>query len=60
MWMFVSKFSKNLGHYIRYPSDLALLPVSIVFGWLHGLIKLYAMFTLDVVRTPLTISLSST
>ena len=50
-WMFVSKFSKNLGHYIRYPSDVALLPVSIMFGWFHGLIKLYAMVTLDVVST---------
>ena len=49
VWMFISKFSKNLGHYIRYPSDAALLPVSIFFGWFHGLIKLYAMVTLDVV-----------
>ncbi|KAF7506273.1 hypothetical protein GJ744_012081 [Endocarpon pusillum] len=48
VWMFISKFSKNLGHYIRYPSDTALLPVSIFFGWFHGLIKLYAMVTLDV------------
>ena len=52
VWMFVSKFSKNLGHYVRYPSDVALLPVSILFGWFHGLIKLYAMATLDVVSTP--------
>jgi hypothetical protein len=49
VWMFVSKFSKNLGHYLRYPSDVVLLPVSILFGWFHGLIKLYAMVTLDVV-----------
>lgn len=47
--MFVSKFSKNLGHYRRYPSDIALLPVSIMFGWFHGLIKLYAMVTLNEV-----------
>lgn len=47
--MLISKFSKNLGHYVRYPSDIALLPASIIFGWLHGLIKLYAMVTLDVV-----------
>jgi hypothetical protein len=53
VWMLVSKFIKNLGHYVRYPSDIALLPVSIIFGWFHGLIKLYAMFTLNVVRTPL-------
>lgn len=52
VWMFISKFSKNLGHYIRYPTDVALLPVSILFGWFHGLIKLYAMVTLDVVSVP--------
>lgn len=53
VWMFISKFSKNLGHYIRYPSDVALLPVSIAFGWFHGLIKFYAMVTLDVVSVSL-------
>ncbi len=52
LWMLTSKFTKNLGHYIRYPTDAALLPVSILFGWFHGLIKLYAMVTLDVVSVP--------
>lgn len=50
-WMFVSKFIKLLGHYIRYPVDFLLLPVSILFGYFHGLIKLYAAFTLNVVST---------
>lgn len=49
LWMFVSKFIKLLGHYIRYPADFLLLPVSIFFGYFHGLIKLYAAFTLNVV-----------
>ncbi|ODH50513.1 hypothetical protein GX48_03331 [Paracoccidioides brasiliensis] len=48
LWMFVSKFIKLLGHYIRNPADFLLLPVSILFGYFHGLIKLYAAFTLDV------------
>ena len=48
-WMFITKFVKLLGHYIRYPADLLLLPVSILFGYLHGLIKLYAMLSLNVV-----------
>ena len=48
-WMLMSKFLKLLGHYIRHPVDLLLLPVSIVFGYLHGLIKAKAMLTLDVV-----------
>lgn len=49
-WMFISKFIKLVGHYIRYPADFLLLPVSIIFGYLHGLIKVYAMLSLNVVR----------
>ena len=52
-WMILSKFLKLLGHYIRYPADFVLLPVSIMFGYLHGLIKAYALLTLNVVsRSP--------
>ncbi|KAL1975353.1 hypothetical protein VTN31DRAFT_3745 [Thermomyces dupontii] len=47
-WMFISKFIKLLGHYIRYPSDILLLPVSILFGYFHGAIKMYAAITLNV------------
>lgn len=49
LWMFISKFIKLLGHYIRYPADVVLLPVSVLFGYFHGLIKLYAACTLNVV-----------
>lgn len=52
LWMILSKFSKNLGHYVRNPVDVLLIPVSIFFGWFHGLIKLHAMLTLDVVSNP--------
>ena len=49
-WMFVSKFIKLMGHYIRYPSDFLLLPVSISFGYFHSLIiKVYALLSLNVV-----------
>lgn len=48
-WIFISKFVKLLGHYIRYPVDFLLLPVSILFGYLHGLIKAKAMVSLNVV-----------
>ncbi|KAK2745184.1 hypothetical protein FQN55_006308 [Onygenales sp. PD_40] len=48
VWMFVSKFIKLLGHYIRYPVDFVLLPVSIFFGYFHGLVKLYAACSLSV------------
>ncbi|KAL8737958.1 MAG: hypothetical protein Q9181_001180 [Wetmoreana brouardii] len=47
-WMFLSKFVKLLGHYIRYPVDFLMLPVSILFGYFHGLIKGYAMLSLNV------------
>lgn len=50
LWMFVSKFIKLLGHYVRYPADFLLLPVSILFGYFHGIIKVYAGLTLNVVR----------
>ena len=48
-WIFVSKVVKLLGHFIRYPVDIFLLPVSIAFGYFHGLVKLYAFCTLNVV-----------
>lgn len=47
--MFISKFIKLLGHYRRYPADFLLLPVSILFGYFHGAIKIYAAVTLNVV-----------
>lgn len=49
LWMFISKWIKLLGHYIRYPVDVLLLPVSILFGYFHGIIKVYAVLTLNVV-----------
>lgn len=51
VWMFFSKFIKLLGHYRRYPADFLLLPVSILFGYFHGAIKIYAAVTLNVVST---------
>ena len=48
-WMFLTKFLKLLGHYIRYPVDFLFLPISIMFGYLHGLIKARAMLSLNVV-----------
>ena len=50
-WMLTSKFIKLLGHYIRYPVDFVFLPISIIFGYLHGLIKAKAMLSLNVVSS---------
>lgn len=46
-----TKFVKLMGLLLRNPSDIVFVPVSIVFGYFHGLIKLYALFTLNMVRT---------
>lgn len=48
-WMLTSKFIKLFGHWTRYPIDILLLPVSILFGYFHGGIKIYAVLTLNVV-----------
>lgn len=44
-----TKVVKLMGLLRRNPSDVVFLPISIVFGYLHGLIKLYALFTLNMV-----------
>lgn len=47
-----TKVVKLIGLFRRNPSDLIFLPVSIVFGYFHGLIKLYALITLNMVCIP--------
>jgi hypothetical protein len=44
-----TKVVKLAGLFRRNPFDIVFLPISIVFGYFHGLIKLYALFTLHVV-----------
>lgn len=48
-WMIFSKFIKLITHFVRYPVDILLWPVSIIFGWFHGAIKFYALATLSEV-----------
>ena len=47
--MLFSKFIKLVTHFVRYPVDILLWPVSILFGWFHGIIKVYAMVSLNEV-----------
>ena len=47
--MLFSKIIKLVGLFVREPSDLMYLPISIVFGYFHGLIKIYALLTLRIV-----------
>lgn len=49
-WTFVfSKTVKLWGHFLRYPMDIVFIPVYVSFGYFHGLIKLYGLFTLSEV-----------
>ncbi|KAK4136838.1 glycosyltransferase family 2 protein [Trichocladium antarcticum] len=41
-----TKVVKLVGLFRRNPSDILFLPVSVLFGYFHGLIKLYALCTL--------------
>ncbi|KAM5358180.1 hypothetical protein ACJZ2D_015522 [Fusarium nematophilum] len=43
-----TKVVKLMGLFLRNPSDVIYLPVSIVFGYFHGLVKLYALVTLNM------------
>src|SRR6266536_3795876 len=49
IFMFISKVVKLIGLFMREPWDIFFLPVSILFGYFHGWIKLYALITLRVV-----------
>ncbi|PVH71022.1 glycosyltransferase family 2 protein [Cadophora sp. DSE1049] len=49
LWLLFTKVVKLLPHFALYPRDICLLPVTILFGYCHGLIKLYALFTLHVI-----------
>lgn len=49
-WTFLfSKTVKLWGHFIRHPVDILFLPVYILFGYFHGAIKAYGLFTLNAV-----------
>ncbi len=51
------KIIKLIGLFRREPMDIIFLPVSIVFGYFHGLIKIYALLTHRVVRQLAPLSL---
>lgn len=51
VWIFLfAKSIKLMGHFIRYPADFFMLPVSIAFGYVHGILKLAGLLTLHEVR----------
>ena len=49
-WTFLfSKTVKLWGHFFRYPADVVFLPICVLFGYFHGAIKAYGLFTLSEV-----------
>lgn len=50
-----TKVVKLVGLFRRNPSDIIYLPVSVAFGYFHGLVKLYALFTLKKVGQSVTL-----
>ena len=49
IWLVFAKIVKLVPHFYRYPMDIRFIPVAVVFGYLHGFIKIYALLTLNVV-----------
>jgi hypothetical protein len=49
VFMAWTKIIKLIGLFIREPTDIIFLPVSVLFGYFHGGIKLWALFTLRMV-----------
>ena len=58
-FMIFSKFVKLVTHFVRYPVDILLWPVSVLFGWAHGIIKLHALLTLNEVSESIFMVLAS-
>jgi hypothetical protein len=42
VWILLTKLVKTFAHFVRHPADIPLIPVCILFGYLHSFIKLYA------------------
>lgn len=50
VWVFAfSKTVKLWSHFARYPADVRFVPLYIAFGYFHGIIKLWGLFTLSEV-----------
>lgn len=47
IWLLFTKTVKLFPHFYRYPEDLWLLPVHVIFGYFHGFIKIYALLTIN-------------
>jgi hypothetical protein len=59
MWMVLVKVTKLVPHFYRHPGDLCFIPLTLVFGYFHGLIKYYSLLTIKNVGI-LLINISQT
>jgi len=48
IWWLFTKIVKRIELFRRNPSNIVFLPVSILFGFCHGIIKLTALWTWNV------------
>jgi len=48
VWYIFTKAIKRVGLYRRDPFDILFLPLTILFGFGHGIIKIIALFTWNV------------
>jgi hypothetical protein len=44
-WYLFTKVVKRIGLLRRHPADIVFIPVSMVFGFCHGFIKMLALWT---------------
>jgi hypothetical protein len=59
IWYLWTKIVKRIGLFRRNPWDIVYLPVSIFFGFAHGIIKLIALFTWNVVGASVNVKKGS-
>lgn len=49
LWLLFSKTVKLWPHFYRHPNQIKFIPVLVLFGYFHGLLKLYCLLTLHQV-----------
>lgn len=49
LWLLFTKTVKLWPHFYRHPDQMKFIPVLVLFGYFHGLLKLYCLLTLHQV-----------
>jgi hypothetical protein len=53
VWLSATRTAKLLPHLWHRPQDIIHVPAFILFGYYFAIMKIYALFTLHVVRQPI-------